>query len=161
MHPSITDRKAFTDVVNSLCRVLSYPEHQNVPREDEILIMEMSLEEIPFAVSHSLVNDSKRILIEAEFGQVPNENAADILFRLLHLSRELSEAAAAALAINPETSVVTYTYAANLSDLTGSGLLEIMTEIAWRAKYWKENYFLAHPTADQNEVLAHKFISLA
>lgn len=160
MHTSITDRKAFTDVVNSLCRVLSYPEHPDVPREDEILIMEMSLDEIPFAVSHSLTNDPKKILIEAEFGKVPNENVIEILFRLLHLNRELSESASATLAINPETSMVIYTYAANLSTLTGSGLLEIMTEAAWRAKYWKINYFLKDLEADEKGTLPQKFISL-
>jgi hypothetical protein len=148
-------------LVNDLCKELSYPEREDEFRNDEMLVMEMKLEDIPFCVSHSLVHAPERILIEAGFGVLPQERRTDVLYRLMHLNRELSEAGAASFALGDGEEEVVYTHAAALQGATGSTLLTTMTEITWRAEYWRSTYFLDQEKPGSTGSFDERLISLA
>ena len=149
-------------LVNDLCRVLSYPENSDALREDEVLVMEMSLEDIPFNVSHFLITAPEKILIEAIFGDVPLERTAEILYRILHLNRELSESGGASVGYDVERSKIIYSQALYLGKTSGELLLGKMTEISWRAKYWQKTFFLKENDSGlHNSVLKDQFTSLA
>lgn len=137
------ERRAFMALVNDLCRVLSYPDIDEPIRDDQVLVMEMMLDGISFNVSHSFVNAQQRIRIEAIFGEMPADRVSQVLYRLLHLNRELSEFGNSSLGYDSTRSKIIYSHVTNLASLDGQGLLNVMTEIAWRAKYWRENYFLS------------------
>jgi hypothetical protein len=155
------ERKAFMNLVNALCKALSYPERDEALRDDTTLVMEMTLEGIPFTVSHSLDQHPGKILIQAAFGPLPDTRRNDVLFRLLHLNRELSESGLAAIGYEVETGSVVYTHTAHLDELSGDALLLAMTEIAWRAEYWQSTYFLQSESSNNLENFSETFISLA
>jgi hypothetical protein len=154
-------RGAFMSLINDLCKELSYPERNEELRDDEMLVMEMTLEGIAFTVSHSLNEHAEKILIQADFGPLPDERRTDVLYRIMHLNRELSEIGLAKIAYDAATGLVVYTHAAVLAELTGAILLTSMTEIAWRAEYWQSTYFLQTDGQRYPENLNEPFISLA
>ena len=156
-----TERKAFMSLVNDLCKALSYPERDDEPRDDETLVMEMTLEGIAFTVSHSLEQAPEKVLIQASFGPVPKAQSTDVLYRLMHLNRELSEAGTASLGFDASYGAVVYTHAARLSELTGNSLLTTMTEITWRAEYWQSTYFLQTESPTSAGSFDERLISLA
>jgi Tir chaperone protein (CesT) family len=156
-----SERKAFMSLVNDLCRELSYPERDEELRSDETLVMEMTLEGIAFNVSHSLNEKPQNILIQAAFGPLPRERRTDVLYRVMHLNRELSETGVATIGYDRKTGNVVYTHAAVLADLNGATLLTIMTEITWRAEYWQSTYFLQDDSPKSPHNINEQFISLA
>jgi hypothetical protein len=155
-------RQIFMELVNDLSRELSYPENSEPLREDNVLVMEMSLEDIPFNVSHFMENQPEKILIEAVFGDVPPENATDILYRILHLNRELSESGMASIGYDSIRAKVVYSLALKIDSLSGESILEKMTETAWRAKYWRKTHFLQDSNLESNGLsLKGQFTTLA
>ena len=156
-----TERKAFMSLVNDLCKALSYPKRDDEPRDDETLVMEMTLEGIAFTVSHSLEHAPEKVLIQASFGPVPKSQSTDVLYRLMHLNRELSEAGTASLGFDASYGAVVYCHAARLSELTGGNLLTTMTEITWRAEYWQSTYFLQTESPTGASSFDERLISLA
>lgn len=142
-------RKLFMHLVNDLSRVLSYPENSEELREDDVLVMEMSLEDVPFNVLHFMKQAPEKVLIEAIFGDVPTQRSTDVLYRVLHLNRELSESGIAAIAYDPERKKLVYCQELTLENASGQILLEKMTEICWRAQYWRETYFLKDNESDE------------
>ncbi len=155
------ERKAFMNLVNGLCKALSYPERDEELRDDATLVMEMTLEGIAFTVSHSLEQHPQKVLIQASFGSLPDTRRTDVLYRLMHLNRELSESGLAAIGYDAASSAVIYTHAAMLAELSGDDLLLTMTEITWRAEYWQSTYFLQDEVPNTLENLNQQFISLA
>ena len=155
------ERVAFMSLVNDLCKELSYPERDEEVRDDETLVMEMTLEGLGFNVSHSLKQHPEKILIQATFGPLPSERKKDVLYRILHLNRELSETGLATIGFDNTTGSVVYTHAAFLDELSGATLLTAMTEITWRAEYWQSTYFLHEDIPKTPEKLIERFISLA
>lgn len=156
-----TERQAFMSLVNDLCKALSYPERNDDIRDDETLIMEMTLEGFAFTVSHSLVHSPEKVLIQASFGPVPTERSTEVLYRLMHLNRELSEAGTASLGFDDTSDAVVYAHAAVLHELTGSSLLTTMMEITWRAEYWQSTYFLQTEGPASVKSFDERLISLA
>jgi hypothetical protein len=130
-------------------------------KNDETLIMEMGLEGIGFSVIHSLTNRPDYILIEANFGGLPQERRTAVLYRMLHLNRELAEAGHAAFTLDTGSGNVIYTHAAKLAESTGKELLGAMTDITWRGEHWKKTWFLEDPKADGDMVSDQRWISLA
>lgn len=161
MHSMPTERSAFMSLVNDLCRVLNYPERSSEVRDDETLVMEMTLEGIAFTVSHSLNEQTEKVLIQADFGQLPAERTTDVLYRIMHLNRELSETGVAKICFDDVVNAVIYIHTAPLETLDGASLLTIMTEITWRAEYWQTTYFLNTDSPKIPENFNEKFISLA
>ena len=161
MEPMYRQRKAFMSLVSDLCKELSYPERDEELRDDETLVMEMTLEGVAFNVSHSLNEHPEKILIQAAFGPLPDARRADVLYRIMHLNRELSEAGLATLAYDAATGSVVYIHAAVLAELSGAILLSTMTEITWRAEYWQSTYFLQDDGQSSPEKFNEQFISLA
>lgn len=161
MNPISNERKAFMSLVNDLRKALSYPERDDEPRDDETLIMEMNLEGIAFTVSHSLEHSPEKIMIQASFGPLPKTQSTEVLYRLMHLNRELSEAGTASLGFDPSYGAVVYTHAATLGELTGSNLLTTMTEISWRAEHWQSTYFLETESTASVGNFDERLISLA
>jgi hypothetical protein len=161
MEPMYRERKAFMRLVSDLCKELSYPERDEALRDDETLIMEMTLEGIVFNVSHSLHEHPEKILIQAVFGPLPGERRADVLYRIMHLNRELSETGLATIGYDTAAGMVVYAHAAVLAELSGATLLNTMTEITWRAEYWQSTYFLQDDGQRVPEKLNEQFISLA
>lgn len=155
------DRKAFMHLVNELCVALSYPERDDDVRDDETLIMEMTLEGISFTVSHSFERSPEKVLIQGIFGVLPNENITEVLYRMMHLNRELSESGAASIGYEKNAANVVYAHQADLHTLSGDSLLSTMTEIAWRAAYWQSSYFLQNDSPAITSTLDERFISLA
>jgi hypothetical protein len=155
------ERSLFMSLVNDLCKELSYPERDEEIRDDETLVMEMTLEGIAFTVSHALNTHPEKILIQAVFGPLPNEKKTDVLYRIMHLNRELSETGVATIGYDAATASVVYTHAAVLSELSGATLLTTMTEITWRAEYWQSTYFLQADGPKSTETFNEQFISLA
>ena len=155
------DRKTFMALVSALCVALSYPARDDEIRDDETLVMEMTLEGIEFTVSHSFNSDPEKIIVQGVFGHLPAENTTEVLYRLMHLNRELSESGVASIGYDQNTENVVYSHEANLNTLSGDGLLAVMTEIAWRAAYWQSSYFLQAEPAELTGKLDQKFISLA
>ena len=155
------DRKAFMRLVNDLCVALSYPERDDPIRDDETLVMEMKLEKISFAVSHSFERRPEKILIQGIFGALPSENVTEILYRLMHLNRELSESGVASIGYEGNGAMVVYAHQADLHSLSGDTLLSTMTEIAWRAAYWQSSYFLKDESPAISTLSDQRFISLA
>ena len=161
MESMYRERRLFMSLVNDLCKELSYPERDEEIRNDETLVMEMTLEGFAFTVSHALNAHSEKILIQAAFGPLPNERKTDVLYRIMHLNRELSETGVATIGYDTATGSVVYTHAAVLAELDGATLLTTMTEITWRAEYWQTTYFLQTDDPKSLENFNEQFISLA
>lgn len=154
-------RKAFLQLVADICVELDVPPCDSDMKTDETLIMEMGLEGIGFSVVHSLTNHPERILIEANFGDLPQERRTAVLYRMLHLNRELAEAGNAAFTLDAGSGNVIYTHAAKLVESTGKDLLGAMTDITWRGEHWKKTWFLEDAKHDDGAVFEQRWISLA
>jgi hypothetical protein len=154
-------RKQFLQLVADICAELGLPPCDSDLKDDETLIMEMGLEGIPFAVVHSLSETPNRVLIEANFGKLPVQRRTAVMYRMLHLNRELAEAGLAAFTLEKDTGNVIYTHAADLADSTGKSLLGAMTDITWRGEHWKKTWFLEEEHRGDDAVIDQRWISLA
>ncbi|MDO8301081.1 CesT family type III secretion system chaperone [Lacisediminimonas sp.] len=143
-------RNDFFILVDDVCKELGYPPRPSRPESDEVVAMEMELDGYPFAVVHSLVTASDRILIECRFGVLPEENREAILYRLLHLNYALADAGASVFCFDSELNQILYTNNCELTTQSGQSLLGAMTQMSWQARQWNESYFLeakANPTS--------------
>jgi hypothetical protein len=154
-------RKAFLRLVAEICTELGLPPCDGDMKNDETLIMEMGLEGIGFSVVHALKNHPERILIEANFGPLPPERRIAVLYRMLHLNRELAEAGQAGFTLDRASGNVIYTHAAPLADSTGKDVLGTMTDITWRGEHWKKTWFLEEGKRGDDAVADQRWISLA
>jgi hypothetical protein len=163
MKIAVTDkhRKAFLQLVAEICAELGLPPCDSDLKNDETLIMEMGLEGIGFSVVHCLSNQPDWLLIEANFGKLPHERRTAVLYRMLHLNRELAEAGQAAFTLDEGSGDVIYTHAAALADSSGKEMLGTMTDITWRGEHWKKTWFLEESRRSDAEVTDQRWISLA
>jgi hypothetical protein len=154
-------RKNFLRLVAEICAELDLPPCDSDLKNDETLIMEMGLEGIGFSVVHTLTNHPERIMIEANFGPLPQERRTAVLYRMLHLNRELAEAGQAVFTLDGTSGNVIYTHAVQLADSTGKEVLGTMTDITWRGEHWKKTWFLDEGKRGDDAVTDQRWISLA
>ncbi|MDB5798414.1 MAG: Tir chaperone family protein [Paucimonas sp.] len=142
MTDAMQSRNVFFAIVDDVCKELGYPPRANRPELDEVVAMEMDLDGFPFAVVHSLVTASERVLIECRFGPLPGEDKEAVMYRLLQLNYALADAGESIFAVEAETGDVLFTRTCLLANESGRSLLGSMTQMSWQARQWNTHRFL-------------------
>lgn len=138
-----TMRQRFLEIVNELRLALGYTLNESEPEQGDELAMEMMYGNFDFAVVHSMQYRPEAVLMECQFGEVPEGRVGAILERLLQMNAALAELDGSAFCIDPKTGHLIYTLPIILERLDGNRLLKKMTETVWHGKRWLETRFLA------------------
>ncbi len=147
MNSPYENRNRFLSIVNELRDALGYEIRKEAPDPGEELAMEMMYGNFDFAVVHSLRNAPDRILIECDFGLIPEGKKMYIIEKLLQMNTALAEIDGSIFCIDSDTEKLIYTLSQKITDTDGSKLLEKMTEIVWHGRRWMETRYLK---VDQN-----------
>ncbi len=135
-------RQRFLGVVDELRAALGYAVREQEPEPGEELAMEMMYGNFDFAVVHSMKNQPGRVLIECQFGEIPEGRFEAIIERLLQMNSALAEIDGTVFCIDADGKSVVYTLSQSLDDMSGSSLLSKMTETVWHGRRWLETRFL-------------------
>lgn len=140
-------RTEFLRIVDEIRLALGYALRNDEPDHGDELAMEMHYGEFEFALVHSLSNASERILIECNFGQLPEARQEKIMYVLLNMNCMLSEIDGSAFSLEPETNNVIYTLPLDIFGQNGSNVLSKMTEVVWHGRRWLETRFISEQRA--------------
>ncbi len=143
-------RQQFLTVIDELRVALGYTLRDDEPDPGEELVMEMMYGNFDFAVVHSTKNQPGRVLIECQFGDIPDSRLDAIAERLLQMNAALAEIDGSVFCLDSDGKQVIYTLSQALEALDGHRLLSTMTEIVWHGRRWLETRFL--PQGVQEEV---------
>ncbi len=135
-------RQRFLQVVDELRAALGYALRDQDPDPGEELAMEMMYGNFDFAVVHSMKNHPNRVLIECQFGEIPEGRFEAIVERLLQMNSALAEIDGTVFCVDADGKSVVYTLSQPLDDMSGSSLLSKMTETVWHGRRWLETRFL-------------------
>ena len=143
-------RERFLLIVSELRLALGYALNDADPEPGSELAMEMMYGNFDFAVVHSLQHRPESVLMECQFGELPEGREEAILERLLHMNMALAELDGSAFCLDPHTGNLIYTLPMLLERLDGDRLLRKMTETVWHGRRWLETRFLTetHRSAD-------------
>ena len=136
-------RTDFLRLVDEIRVALGYALRNDEPDHGDELAMEMQYGEFQFALVHSLSNSSDRILIECNFGQLPEARKEKIMYVLLNMNCMLSEIDGSAFSLEPETNNVIYTLPLDMFGQNGNNVLSKMTEVVWHGRRWLETRFIS------------------
>ncbi len=146
-------RQRFLQVVDELRAALGYALRDQDPEPGEELAMEMMYGNFDFAVVHSLKNQPGRVLIECQFGEIPDGRFDAIVRRLLEMNSALAEIDGTVFCLDADGKSVIYTLSQSLEDMSGSSLLSKMTETVWHGRRWLETRFLKQEMQKETERL--------
>lgn len=146
-------RQRFLQVVDELRAALGYALRDQDPDPGEELAMEMMYGNFDFAVVHSLKNQPGRVLIECQFGEIPEGRFDAIVLRLLEMNAALAEIDGTIFCLDTDGKTVIYTLSQSLEDMSGSSLLSKMTETVWHGRRWLETRFLKQEAQQESERL--------
>lgn len=146
-------RQRFLQVVDELRAALGYALRDHDPDPGEELAMEMMYGNFDFAVVHSLKNQPERVLIECQFGEIPEGRFDAIVERLLQMNSALAEIDGTVFCLDTDGKSVIYTLSQSLDDMSGSSLLSKMTETVWHGRRWLETRFLKQEIPENAERL--------
>ena len=141
---AITHRAVFASLIDDVER-LTASEATVLPgnRLSTDLTVEITLHEFAFKLSHGHCSDSAVFTVECCFGPVPNEQAQDVLLRMLHINRALADVSTgAAFAIEPATGAAVFAKLHSLNVPDASALLDAMTWMTTQARQWRSTFFL-------------------
>lgn len=147
MADSMRDR--FLRVVNELRVALGYSLNESEPEPGEELVMEMMYGNFDFAVVHSLKSRAETVLMECNFGEIPEGREEAILERLLQMNTALAELDGSTFCIDAPTGNLIFTLLLPLEYLDGDQLLRKMTEVVWHGRRWLETRFVAEASRDE------------
>ncbi len=146
-------RQRFLQVVDELRSALGYALRDQDPDPGEELAMEMMYGNFDFAVVHSMKNQPNRVLIECQFGEIPEGRFDTIVERLLQMNSALAEIDGTVFCLDADGKSVIYTLSQSLDDMNGSSLLSKMTETVWHGRRWLETRFLKQEESAESERL--------
>lgn len=146
-------RQRFLQVVDELRAALGYALRDQDPEPGEELAMEMMYGNFDFAVVHSLKNQPGRVLIECQFGEIPEGRFDVIVERLLQMNAALAEIDGTVFCLDADGNSVIYALSQSLDDMSGSSLLSKMTETVWHGRRWLETRFLKQEVSEETERL--------
>ena len=106
-----------------------------------------------FAVVHSLKNQPGRVLIECQFGEIPEGRFDTIVERLLQMNSALAEIDGTVFCLDADGKSVIYTLSQALDGMSGSSLLSKMTETVWHGRRWLETRYLKQDVPEESERL--------
>lgn len=135
-------RQHFLKMVDELRAALGYALRNEEPEPGEELAMEMMYGDFDFAVVHSMKNQPGRVLIECQFGEIPEGRFDAIAEQLLQMNAALAEIDGSVFCLDTDGKNVIYTLSQSLDDLDGTALLSKMTEIVWHGRRWLETRFI-------------------
>lgn len=146
-------RQQFLKLVDDLRAALGYALRDDQPEPGEELAMEMMYGNFDFAVVHSMKNQPGRVLIECQFGEIPDGRFDAIVERLLQMNAALAEIDGSVFCLDADNKSLIYTLSQALEELDGTRLLSKMTEIVWHGRRWLETRFLPQESQVQAERL--------
>lgn len=152
-------RKKFLSVVDELRAALGYELRNSDPELGNELVMEMMYGNFDFSVVHSQRFCPQNILIECDFGEVPENRKFDILERLMHMNVALAEHDGSVFCLSHDGIRLVYTLPIHLLKLNGNGLLSKMTEIVWHGRRWVETQYLLEDRREPAELLNPVFLA--
>lgn len=135
-------RQRFLHIVDELRVALGYSMREQDPDPGEELAMEMMYGNFDFAVVHSMKNQPGKVLIECQFGDLPEGRREAIVGRLLQMNTALAEIDGSVFCMDADNKTIIYTLTQSLNELDGTVLLSKMTEIVWHGRRWLETRFL-------------------
>ena len=141
---AITHRALFASLIDDVQR-LTQCEAAVVPASgsNADLIVEITLQGVPFKLSHGNCSDSALFTVECCFGPIPNEQAQAVLLRMLHINRALADVSTgAAFAIERTTGAAVFAKLHSLDVPDGRALLDAMTWLVVQARQWRSSFFL-------------------
>ncbi len=152
-------RKKFLSIVDELRAALGYPARDTEPEPGDELAMEMMYGNFDFSVVHSQRFRPEKILIECEFGEVPESRKMAVIERLLQMNVALAEHDGSVFCLDRDGAKLIYVLPMYLMKLSGNGLLSKMTEIVWHGRRWVETRYLAEDRKEPNEILNPVFLA--
>ncbi len=152
-------RNKFLSVVDELRAALGYAVRDSDPEFGNELVMEMMYGNFDFSVVHSQQFCAHNILIECEFGDVPENKKSEIIERLLQMNVALAEHDGSVFCLDDSTTKLIYALPMQLKALNGNVLLSKMTEIVWHGRRWLETRFLLEDRQTPNTVLNPIFLA--
>ncbi len=155
MHDAEADiyRKNFLAVVDELRAALGYALRDCDPEPGEELAMEMMYGNFDFSVVHSHNFRPDKVLLECDFGEVPEGRRGAILEKLLQMNTVLAELDGSVFCLSQDSSRLIYTLPMRLSTMDGHQLLSKMTEIVWHGRRWLETRFLNDKNEERGQLL--------
>ncbi|MCE2870505.1 MAG: CesT family type III secretion system chaperone [Oxalobacteraceae bacterium] len=136
-------RLKFLKIINEIRELLGYTLNNQEDDHGDDLVMEMMYGGFDFSLVHSNINATHKLLLESDFGSIPETNEQLILLRLLAMNSALAELDSSVFCINADTNRLTYALSLDISDLDGQQLLSKMTEVVWHGKRWCDSNFLS------------------
>lgn len=145
---SSLQRHQFLTIVDELRKALGYSIREFDAASSEEVAMEMMYGNFHFSVVHSDVTQVDKVLIECEFGEIPEDNKSSILEKLLRINSSLAEIDGSAFGISAGNEKLVYVLPIQMCALDGGKLLSKMSEIVWHGRRWQESWFMQHENSD-------------
>lgn len=150
---SVQSREKFLSVVDELRAALGYALRNSDPEFCDELVMEMMYGNFDFSVVHSLLCRTDKVLIECQFGEIPENRKSKIIERLLQMNTTLAELDGSVFCLESDGTRIIYALPMQLSELDGYRLLSKMTEIVWHGRRWLETNYIEENKHESNELI--------
>lgn len=134
--------QAFDTLARSLHEALGQPVPQMVGTGDDIRIINLTLEDVPYRILLNRVASREDFFVACEFGNIPAEDTVEVLARLMKMNNMLLLTNSGCFCIDPLTDAILYTFRWPIERTNGEEMMTALTRIFEQAKIWQITYFL-------------------
>jgi hypothetical protein len=135
-------RRQFIELSEDIHRELGKHVPPMTHDSDEPLAMEIESSGVAFEIIHTPREDSDRIMVECQFGMVPQEQVIEVLTALLKKNQMLFRSRQARIGIDSETGSIVYSFQQSLKTARATSLLEHIEQTAQHAQAWRTTFYL-------------------